>query len=346
MNLYWSIYENLEAEVLRLADDIFFDDKQLKVYSVTIGNLIVRCAIEIKALAKELYCSLGGAPKIWVEEKQSERFPYFDTDCLDLLIQRWKIDKKKIQITNSKMNFSKEKSILTPLHKSNRARDKGSLWKRAYQSFKHNRAQSITKATVENLLGVLGALYILNLYHRDDSFWYGVPIEDREEYQPHSKIFSPFVCDVSYHLPLGNDAELFKSCTDISPEESIYVKKYTEEAAISIRDLIYSCGLSLCLQTVASDEFLRYKQEHPDAQPTIDFDFMKKIGLNSSKMIKNINVRNIPPEVYRQKEIVLNEDQQIYPERTWNDFLETPPSKKMIEDKMTTLNQKLRSEQG
>ncbi|MBR1646243.1 MAG: hypothetical protein IJ685_05625 [Selenomonadaceae bacterium] len=61
---------------------------------------------------------------------------------------------------------------------------------------------------------------------------------------------------------------------------------------------------------------------------------MKKIGLN------------IPPEVYRQKEIVLNKGQQIYPERTWNDFLETPTAKKMIEDKMTALNQNLHSEQG
>ena len=345
MNLYWSIYENLEAEVLRLADAIFFDDKQLKVYSVTIGNLIVRCAIEIESLAKELYCGLGGAPKIWVEEKQSERFPYFDTDCLDLLIKTWKIDQKKIQIVSSKMNFSQEKSVLTPLHKSNKAKNKGSLWKSAYQSFKHNRAQSIPKANVENLLGALGALYILNLYNRDDSFWYGVPIEGREEYQSHSKIFSPFVCDVSYHLPLSNDAELFKSQTDISLDESIYVKKYTDEAATTIRDLMYSYNLSLWLQTVTSNEFLRYKQEHPDAQPTIDFDFIEKIGLNSSKMIKNINVRNIPPEVYRQKEIVLNKSQQIYPERTWKDFLETPTANKMIDDRLVALYQQLSSEQ-
>lgn len=346
MNLYWSIYENLESEVLRLAEAIFFDDKQLKVYSVTIGNLIVRCAIEIESLAKELYCGLGGAPMIWVEEKQSERFPYFDTDCLDLLVRNWKIDKKKIQIVNSKMNFSQEKSVLTPLHKSNRAQDKGSLWKRAYQSFKHNRAQSIPKANVENLLGALGALYILNLYNRDDSFWYGVPIEGREEYQSHSKIFSPFVCDVSYHLPLSNDAELFKSQTDISLDESIYVKKYTDEAATTIRDLMFSYNLSLWLQTVTSDEFLRYTREQPDAQPTIDFDFMEKIGLNPSEMFRNINVKNIPPEVYRQKEIILNKGQQLYPERTLEDFLETPTAKKMIEDKMAALNQKIRSEQG
>lgn len=330
MNLYWSIYENLEAEVLRLADAIFFDDKQLKVYSVTMGNLIVRCAIEIESLAKELYCGLSGAPKIWVEEKQSERFPYFDTECLDLLIQRWKIDKKKIQIISPKMNFSKEKSLLTPLHKSNRARDKGSLWKRAYQSFKHNRAQSMETATVENLLGALGALYILNLYNRDDSFWYGVPIEGREEYQPHSKIFSPFVCDVSYHLPLGNDAELFKSQTAISLDESIYVKKYTDEAATTIRDLMYICGLSLWLQTATSDEVLSYKQKQPDIQEALSF--MKKI---------------IPPDVSRRKEIILNKgQQQLYPERTLEDFLETPTAKKMIEDKKAAANQKLSSEQS
>lgn len=175
-------------------------------------------------------------------------------------------------------------------------------------------------------------MYILNLYNRDDSFWYGVPIEGREEYQSHSKIFSPFVCDVSYHLPLINDAELFKSQTDISLDESIYVKKYTDKAATTIRDLMYGYVLSLQLQAVTRDEILSYKQKQPDTQEAIAF--MKKIGLN------------IPPDVSRQKEIVLNKGQQLYPERTWKDFLETPTAKKMIEDKIAALNQKLSSGQG
>ena len=322
MNLYWSIYENLEAEVLRLADAIFFDDKQLKVYSVTIGNLIVRCAIEIESLAKELYCVLGGAPMIWVEEKQSERFPYFDTDCLDLLVRNWKIDKKKIQIVNSKMNFSQEKSVLTPLHKSNRAQDKGSLWKRAYQSFKHNRAQSIPKANVENLLGALGALYILNLYNRDDSFWYGVPIEGREEYRTHSKIFSPFIYDVPDCI-LDSDENLKANTIDLF-DECIYIKKYTNDSIRQLRDIAYTCNLYLCLQKVPFEN--------------LDLDF--------SKAIKNISFGNIPPDLHRRKEIVLNTGQQIYPERTWEDFLETPTAKKMIEDKRAAANQKLSSEQG
>ena len=170
MNLYWSIYENLEAEVLRLADDIFFDDKQLKVYSVTIGNLIVRCAIEIESLAKELYCGLGGAPATFKSRKGKKRYLSFDTKCLDLLIKTWKIDQKKIQIVSSKMSFAKNNSVLAPLVDSNKYGDEGSPWKRAYQEFKHNRAQGMETATVENLLGALGALYILNLYNRDDSF--------------------------------------------------------------------------------------------------------------------------------------------------------------------------------
>lgn len=344
MNLYWAIYEGLEEEVLNIADDILFDDKQLGVYSVKLGNLIVRCSVEIEALSKELYRTLGGKTMIFDEKEKCDRHPYFDTDCLNLLVAEWKIDKKKIQIVSPKMNFVKEENVvMCPLCKSNKRGTSGSKWKQAYQSIKHNRAQSLSEATVKNLLWALGSLYILNIYNRSDSFWYGAPIEGREEYHPHSKIFSPFVCDVSYHLPLGNDAELFKSCTDISLDESIYVKKYTDEAATSIRDLMYSYNLSLWLQTVTSDEFLKYKQEHPDAQPTVDFDFMKKIGLNFSEMTKNVNVRNVPPEVYRQKEIVLNKGQQIYPERTWEDFLETSIAKKMIEDKESALNKKLRS---
>ena len=58
MNLYWAVYENLEEEILSLADDIFFDDNQLGVYSLKIGNLIIRCSIEIESLSKELYSNL------------------------------------------------------------------------------------------------------------------------------------------------------------------------------------------------------------------------------------------------------------------------------------------------
>ena len=124
------------------------------------------------------------------------------------------------------MYFNQDNSVLAPLHKSNRAHDRGSLWNRAYQALKHYRTQSMDKATVRNLLNALGSLYILNLYYRNDSFWYDVPIEGREEYRTHSKIFSPFVCDVSTHLPLCNDDNLLIRNYTLNREFALQCHRY------------------------------------------------------------------------------------------------------------------------
>lgn len=59
-NLYWPVYKNLEKELLKLAECVHFADDQLNVYSMHIADLIVRCAVEIESLSKELYCRLGG----------------------------------------------------------------------------------------------------------------------------------------------------------------------------------------------------------------------------------------------------------------------------------------------
>ena len=59
-NLYWSVYKNLEKEFLELTNFIHFSDDQLKVYSMHIADLIVRCSIEIESISKELYFELGG----------------------------------------------------------------------------------------------------------------------------------------------------------------------------------------------------------------------------------------------------------------------------------------------
>lgn len=59
-NLYWPVYMNLEKDFLELAEYIHFSDDQLNVYSMHIADLIIRCAIEIEAISKELYELLGG----------------------------------------------------------------------------------------------------------------------------------------------------------------------------------------------------------------------------------------------------------------------------------------------
>lgn len=332
MNLYWAIYENLEEETLALADNISFTDEQLDVYSLRIGNLLIRCAVEIETLSKELYLSLGGMSKIFDEKESKYRPPFFDTECLALLVNKWKIDKKKVQISSYKMQFSLENSLLTPLHKSNKRSTSGSKWKRAYQAIKHDRAHSMKEATIKNLLNALGALYILNIYHRNDSFWYDVPIEGREEYRSHSKIFSPFIYEVPGEI-LASDEHL-KNANEIQFDDCIYIKKLTNTAFEKIAGLIYGCNLDITLQTISNEKYVKYKQKHLNENEQIDASFIEKLGLSFTEMIRNIRVNNIPSDVYRSKEIVLNKNQLIYPNCSYKDFLKTETAKKMIDDRI------------
>lgn len=47
------IYLRLDEEVSALTDTIFFYDDQLDVYSLAIGDLIIRCVIEIELVDGE-----------------------------------------------------------------------------------------------------------------------------------------------------------------------------------------------------------------------------------------------------------------------------------------------------
>lgn len=166
MNLYWPVYLKIEKEVLSLADAIHFSDDQITVYSIQIADLIVRCAVEIEALSKDLYKSLGGNMEP-VVEAGNKRDLYFDTDCMTLINSKWHLDRKTITITAPTMHFEKNMK-LTPLAKSDKRG--GAKWNKAYQALKHNRYENLKKATVGNLLLSLGALYILNIYYKNENY--------------------------------------------------------------------------------------------------------------------------------------------------------------------------------
>ena len=162
-NLFWQVYKNLEREFLALADVIFINDKQQKVYSMKIADLLVRTVVEIEALAKELYLTNGGDATIPDEEM------YFDTVCMAYLDNLWKLDGKKVIVTSPLLYLEAEESrILTPLHKARKRGTSSADWNRAYQAVKHNRVKSLEKGNVKNLLRSLAALYVLNLYYKDD----------------------------------------------------------------------------------------------------------------------------------------------------------------------------------
>jgi len=196
LNLYWPVYKNLEKEFLKLANYIHFSDDQLGTYSMYIADLIVRCSVEIESLSKELYCMLGGNMSP-TDSEGNNRDLYFDTDCLDLLEQTWILSKKQIAVSAINFYFVDEKNtILTPLHKAHKRGTSGSKWKQAYQAVKHDRRNSLKKASIENLLHALGALYILNLYSRDERTDIGrVYLNDHNfDSRVGSEIFSAHYC--------------------------------------------------------------------------------------------------------------------------------------------------------
>ena len=171
-NLYWSVYKNLEKEFMKLTDYIHISKDQLNVYSMHIANLIVRVSIEIESISKELYQQLGGQMNP-INPDGTNRDLYFDTDCLQLLEDKWIISEKEVVV--SAINVFLEDDfdrILTPLRKSNKRGTSGSNWKKAYQALKHDRVNSLNKATIKNLLDALGALFILNLYYINKEYKY------------------------------------------------------------------------------------------------------------------------------------------------------------------------------
>ena len=85
-NLYWSVYKNLEKELIELSNHIHIDDKQLNVYSMKIAELLLRTVVEVESLAKELYLCNDGS-------KGDDKDLYFDTDCLEFLRQKWNLSK-------------------------------------------------------------------------------------------------------------------------------------------------------------------------------------------------------------------------------------------------------------
>lgn len=168
-NSYWPVYKNFEEEIIQLTKYINFDDKQMNVYSMYIADLIMRIVVEIESLAKELYKANGG-PDVF-DNNGDTRDLYFDTDCIKYLNSKWNICEREIMVSCTRFNFVNNK-IIRPLHNANKRGTSSSKWNRAYQAVKHDRRNNLEKGNIENLILSLGALYILNIYYKNEVYQY------------------------------------------------------------------------------------------------------------------------------------------------------------------------------
>ncbi|UTD14852.1 hypothetical protein HER15_04900 [Tenacibaculum mesophilum] len=218
INLYWPIYKNLEKEIVELSNLIHFDDQQLSVYSVKISELLIRCSVEIEAISKELYFQNGGTTK------ENNRPLFFDEDCLGFLEKKWDLSKKKVIVSSSNFFFTKPNNrVFRPLNKANKRGTSGSKWKRAYQAVKHNRTENLEKGNLENLLKAMGALFLLNLYYRDDTF--ELKKNNNADFAENlSNIFN-----VKVHTWRGDDRREDSYVKKDDFEECVYLVKWTND---------------------------------------------------------------------------------------------------------------------
>lgn len=266
-DLYWPVYKNLEKEFLELTKYIHFSDDQLGTYSMFIADLIVRCSVEIEALSKELYRMLGGNMSP-TDLQGKTRDLYFDTDCLGLLEKTWFLGKKQIMVSATSYYCTKpENKILTPLHKACNRGASGSKWKQAYQAVKHDKRGSLKKASIENLLHAMGALYILNLYYQDEKIDLGrVYLNDRNfDNRLGSDIFSAHYCHATSILPgqIMDDSCIISLPAD-ELEKSIYIIKIDDVSFKQLYKNDYLSKKNILDRFTKSPEIESFLRAHPE----------------------------------------------------------------------------------
>ena len=89
---------------------IHLDDAQLEVYSMRMSDLLIRTVVEIEAISKQLFTANGGTIP------GDQQFPYFYTDCIHLLVDKWKIDKKIVFVSHSSLFLEKNENIFNSRH--------------------------------------------------------------------------------------------------------------------------------------------------------------------------------------------------------------------------------------
>ena len=174
-DMYLPVYEKIEKEIIEFSSCMFFDDNLLKVYSLNIADLIIRCAIEIESLVKDIY------------RKEEKCEPETPGQCIKWLDSKCNISKKTVTIISPYFHFERLKEFVPFDYKKDSEDDYYSI----YNAIKHDRVKNIEKANLYILIRIVGALYILNVIYRGERIYL-----DRDRYghtldrTSGSKIFS------------------------------------------------------------------------------------------------------------------------------------------------------------
>lgn len=318
-NDYWPNYKNLEEETLQLTRYIQFSDDQLNVYSMHIADLIVRIAVEIEALSKELYKNNNG-PDVFDDNGDSRQL-YFDTDCIKYLDNQWGICNREIMVSCANFYYEKDENrIIKPLKKANKRGDSSAKWNKAYQAVKHDRREKLSMGNIGNLIQALGALYILNIYYRDEIFEYGTMLSPNKLFDNRfgSEIFAASFVDAS-KASIGTDATDNSIPNDEKEKmtSALCIIKYTDDAWENVHNAFSAYNSSILDGLIKTPKFVQQLNERIIGH-TEDIEYIGSIVKSLITEMQLDYIKENPPKHFgnimlrSEKEVVLNKGQIIY----------------------------------
>lgn len=273
-NIFWDIYTNLEREVLNLAEMVHFTDNQLSVYSVRISDLLIRCNVEAESLIRELYKKNTG--------KSSNKIG----EMLIALNHAWQLEKKQVSIISSNMYYSPEYTSFCPYNYSNK--DRNDFYS-AYNAIKHDRASNFERyATIHFLLRALGALFLLNVYYREEKFQLQRNLKLLDN-SLGSRIFTFKTKVLSPKYPLKkqtlSDDEELRALYIIKPLKKSYHEYYDEFDKVFARqkEILIAAGYSQQKDEEGNNQDISYDEVYKIA-----------VSIGGSELVKRISELELP----------------------------------------------------
>lgn len=226
-------YKLVERKCEDLFEFLLVDDQKLSL--TTSGNLLVQIVQCIESLAKDLHKELAPQFRNLPKFHAGERFDY---DALGFLDQALGLSKKQIKITSKLMPYlSEERRLITPLLGAHESTDKHPLWSKAYQSNKHDFANSQNAdpsasslggkasipSTIQAEIEAAGAFFLLLTVAKS------LPFNKEKPYNQCDFTFDSDIFTATFTRPLFTRFEgpVSKDCLQFAPnwEQALFVVK-------------------------------------------------------------------------------------------------------------------------
>lgn len=289
-------YELIEDSCNALFSSVLISDKQLK--TPTTGFLLINIVQCIESIAKDLHEELSPQFPNLPQFKAGESFDYKALAFLDKALG---LSQKQVKITSKRLPFlSDEKRLITPLLGAHESLDKHPAWSKAYQSNKHDLANSQNAdpsasslggkasipSTIQAEIEAAGAFFLLLTVAKS------LPFNKEKPYNQCDFTFDSDIFTATFTRPLFTRFEgpVSKDCLQFAPnwEQALFVVKDPEPYIAHLRAKSKANEAQL-LQEINKDRELvaflhKAEEERPKTStPLLIFEYGQQTGDQAKK---------------------------------------------------------------